>query len=405
MMFSGKVIVGRAKSTNLLRLLATLTVGVLVISCNPKAQQPLSRLDTPEHHTFAGVVLLNQGKFTDAGREFQFALRLDPHHAKAHAGVGLVKAYSGDFAGGLEAIGQAENEARSAEEKVFALVGIIRVCTLSYGVCLKIGTECSSDDAWLRRSKDAFDRAVLIDPRSAPAYFFMGERFLTALDLELADRMYSRVLELNTEYVGEAAGRRRLVRKIVKAMPETITGRKAALIERLTRADVAALFIEEMKIDALIEKRTLKALNTASKGPGKAGRVVAGQSKAKDITGHPLRSHLERVVRIGIRGLDIYADGTFRPAELVDRASYAMMIEDVLSKLAAEASPAPRSIGAPSPFSDLREDHPYFNSVLLVTSRGIMEVKDSATGSFAPLGPLSGADALLAIRNLRNALQ
>ena len=46
-------------------------------------------------------MLLNQEKITDAGREFELALRLDPRYAKAHAGVGLVKAYQGDFAGGF----------------------------------------------------------------------------------------------------------------------------------------------------------------------------------------------------------------------------------------------------------------------------------------------------------------
>jgi len=399
------VIIGRGKSKNPLRLLATLAIGVLVISCNPVARQPLSRLDTPEHHAFAGTVLLNQEKFTDAGREFEFALRLDPHHSKAHAGAGLVKAYRGDFVAGFEAIKRAENDARSKEERIFALVGTIRVSTLSHAACLKIGTECSPDDAWLGRSKDAFDKAVMIDPNAASAYFFMGECYLAALHLEAAGRMFARVLDLDAEYVREAERRGKLVRKILRAMPETAAGRKAALIERLTRADVAALFVEEMKIGALFAKRMPNVFNAASGDPGKAGTAVAGQTEAKDIAGHPLGAYIERVVRLGIRGLDVYPDGTFRPAEQVDRASYAMMIEDILIKVTGDSALATRFVGAPSPFPDLRGDHPYFNSAMVVTSRGIMEVEDSATGSFAPLGPLSGADALLAIRNLRRELR
>ncbi len=211
---------GRGKSTNPLGLLTALTVGLLVISCHPKAQQPLSRLDTPEHHTFAGVVLLNLEKFTDAGREFEFALRLDPHHAKARAGAGLVKAYRGDIAGGFEAIRQAENDAQSDEERVFALVGAIRVSTLSRAACLKAGTGCSQDDAWFKRSKDAFDKAVLIDPRAASAYFFMGECYLAALDLAAAGRMFGRVLDLNAEYVGEARRRWTLVQKMLRTAPD-----------------------------------------------------------------------------------------------------------------------------------------------------------------------------------------
>jgi len=392
---------GQGKSTKPLGLLAALAVGVLMISCSPKAQQSLSRLDTPEHHTFAGIVLLNQEKLADAGREFELALRLDPRNAKAHAGAGLVKAYRGDFAGGLDAIRQSQNYARSNEERIFALVGVVRANMLSHAACLKIGTECSPDDAWLRRSKDAFERAVLIDHEAASAYYFMGECYLAALDMEPAGRMFSRVLDLNTEYVGEADRRWKLVRKIHRAMPETIAGRKTALVERLTRADVAVLFVEEMKIGALFAQRTPKAFKTGPRDPGRTGTTVTGQTAAKDIAGHPLRAPIEGIIRIGIRGLDVYPDGTFRPDEQVDRASYAMIIEDILIKVAGDPALATRFIGSPSPFPDLREDLPYFNSAMVVTSRGIMEVKDAATGSFAPLGPLSGADALLVIRNIR----
>ena len=72
------MIMGHVKSTHLLRFLVALAAGVLIISCSPKSQKRLTQLDTSEHHTFAGFVLLNQEKFADAGREFELALRLDP---------------------------------------------------------------------------------------------------------------------------------------------------------------------------------------------------------------------------------------------------------------------------------------------------------------------------------------
>ena len=183
---------GQVKPMNLFRFLLLATAGVLMISCGPKAQQPLSQLDTPEHHTFAGIRLLAQEKFADAGREFELALRLDPRYAKAHAGAGLVKAHQGDFKGALNDLTQAEKNARSDEEKVFALVGVIRVNALSHTACRRIGTECRPDDAWIKYSKDAFDQAVRIDPKAAAAYYFMGECYLTALDLDPAGRMFSR---------------------------------------------------------------------------------------------------------------------------------------------------------------------------------------------------------------------
>ncbi|MCX5821507.1 MAG: S-layer homology domain-containing protein [Deltaproteobacteria bacterium] len=397
--------VNRMKPMNLFRFLVVLTAGVLMISCGPKAQQPLSQLDTPEQHTFTGIRLLDQEKFADAGREFELALRLDPRYARAHAGIGLVKACQGDFTGGLESLKQAEKHTRSDQEKIFVLVGFIRVYTLSHSVCLRIGTVCKPDEAWLAYSKDAFDRAVLIDPKAASAYYFMGEAYLAALDLDQSGRMFSRVLDLNGEYIKEADGRWKLVQKIQRAMPGTATGKKIALVERITRADAAALFLEELKIDVLYARRTPKTFDTAFKDPEKAKSTAAGRTSAADIGSHPLRADIEGMIRIGMRGLEVYPDGNFRPDELVDRATYAMMIEDILIKISGDNALATRFIGGSSPFPDLRADLPYFNAVMVVTSRGLMEARDMVSGAFSPLEPVGGADALLVIRKMREELR
>ncbi len=349
--------------------------------------------------------LLNQEKFADAGREFELALRLDPHNAKAHAGVGLVKAYHGDFTGGFDAIKQAEKYAQNNEEKILALVGTIRVNNLSHATCLRIGTECTSNDPWFKSSKEAFDQAVLIDPKAAAVYYFMGETYLTVLELELAGRMFNRILDLNGDYVTEAAGRWKLAQKIQRAMPETITGKKMALMERITRADMALLLMEEMKIDALYALRAPRTFPTPLKDLEKSRTIAATPSTAADIDRHPRKTDIEGILRIGMRGLDLYPDGTFRPDEPLDRASYAMMIEDILIKVSGDKSLATRFIGSPSPFIDLQANLPYFNAVMVVTSRGIMEAKDLAPGRFAPLSPVTGAEALLVIRKIRDELR
>lgn len=393
------------KSTNVLKILAVMVVSVLIISCGLKAQQRLTRLDTSEHHTFAGIMLLNQEKFADAGREFEFALRLDPHNAKAHAGLGLVKSYHGDFAGGYDAVKKAERYARGNEEMVFALVGTIRVNNLSHATCLRIGTECSSNDPWLKSSKEAFDRAVLIDPKAASAYYFMGESYLTILDLEPAGRMFNRNLDLNGDYVTEAADRWRLVQKIRRAMPETMTGKKIALMERVTRADMALLLMEEMNIEALYALRTPRNTDTPLKDVDKTQTKTARPAIATDIARHPRRTAIEGIIRIGLRGLDLYPDGTFRPDEPLDRASYAMMIEDILVKVSGDRSLATRFVGTPSPFTDLQADHPCFNAVMLATSKGIMDTRDMTSNTFSPLGSVNGTDALLVIRKIRDELR
>ncbi len=400
-----KTMNGRIKPMGLLRFLVVVSASLLMISCGPKAQQPLSQLDTPEHHTFTGIRLLNQEKFVDAGREFELALRLDPGYAKAHVGIGLVRAYQKDFTGGLDALKQAEKHVRTDEEKVFVRVGYIRVNTMSNAACLRIGVECKPDDAWLKYSKDAFDEAVKIDPKAAAPHYYMGEAYLTALDLDQSGRMFSRVLSLNGEYVKEADGRWKLVQKIQRAMPGTVTGKKIALVEQLNRGDVAALFMEELKVDVLYERKTPKTFDTAFKDPEKAKTTIAGRTSAADIGNHPLRADIEGIVRIGMRGLEVYPDGNFRPDEMVNRATYAMMIEDILIKISGDNALATRFIGSTSPFPDLRADLPYFNAVMVVNTRGLMEAKNMISGAFMPLEPVGGADALLVIRKMREELR
>ena len=394
----------RARFIHLSYFLMAAVMAVFAISCGPKAMQPLGWLDTPEHHTLTGIRLLQQEKCADAEREFDLALKLDPRYAKAAAGAGLVRACRGDFAGARELLDQAKSYAHSDEEMLFALAGQLRVTALSHAGCLKIETECPNDDGWLKAAKETFDRALRIDPTAAAVHYYMGECYLMALDLEAAGRMFSRVLDINRGYVGQADGRWKLVQKAQRAMPATVTGKKLALAERITRADAAALFVEELKIDDLYSLRKPKPSKTAF-NDRVPERSAAGQTSAADVTGHPLRAEIEKIIGIRMRGLDLYPDGTFRPDEQVDRVSYAMMIEDILIRISGDGALATRFIGIRSPFYDLRADHTAFNAVMVATSRGIMEAGDTATGAFAPYQPVGGADALLAIRRIREELR
>ena len=397
----------RLKCQNLFLLLIVMGVVILIVSCGPKARPPASLLDTPEHHFSVGMKLLDQTKYTDAQREFDLAIELSPEYSKAYAGIGLVKAYQKNYIGAFEYLNKAWKYAKENDEKVLVHVCYIRVNTMSHAECMNVGVVCKKvDKDWLGVSKDEFNKAIAIDPNAASAYYYMGLCYKTALDLNQAGQMFTKVIDLKGEYVSEADYQWNLVQKIQRAMPGTIMGKQIAFVERLTRADAAALFMEELKIDVLYKKRTIKTFDTSFKDPEKAKAAAsATPATATDIANHPLKADIEGILHIGVRGLETYSDGTFRPNEYVDRASYAMMIEDILIKVSGDNSLATKFIGNTSPFPDLRSDLPYFNAVMVVTSRGIMEVKDLTTGEFAPLSPVPGVDALLIIRKFKEELK
>jgi hypothetical protein len=162
--------------------------------------------------------------------------------------------------------------------------------------------------------------------------------------------------------------------------------------------------MEEMKIDALYALRAPRPFSKPLDDSEKERAQAARPATAADITSHPRRTDIEGILRIGMRGLDLYPDGTFRPDEPMDRGSCAVVIEDILIRVSGDRSLATRFIGGTAPFIDLQADLPYYNAVMLATSRGIMEAKDKALRTFAPLSPLTGVEALLVIRKIRDEL-
>ena len=74
----------------------------------PKAVAPKAALDTPEHHVANGNTLLNSGKIDDAYREFHRARELDPKHAPAYLGLGLVYGIKGNYENAIEMLKTAE---------------------------------------------------------------------------------------------------------------------------------------------------------------------------------------------------------------------------------------------------------------------------------------------------------
>jgi tetratricopeptide (TPR) repeat protein len=385
----------RLNYRSLLMFFVVIALGFFIVSCGAKAVKPVSEMDTPEHHFYTGMKFLDQKMYPDAKREFDRAIALDPKYSKAFAGNGLVAAYLGDFKAANESMKQAWKFAKKDDDKVFVHVSRIRLYTLA-----------KAEKDWIKDAKSEFDKAIKIDPQSPAAYYFMGIAYKTALDFTNAGQMFKQVIDFNRDYVKEADAEWNLTQKIQRAMPGTIAGKKIAILERINRADAAALFMEELKIDVLYKKRTVKTFDTSFKDPEKMkAQASAPLATATDIANHPLKADIEGILQIGVRGLEVYPDGSFHPNDMVDRATFAMMIEDILIKISGDNSLATKFIGSTSPFPDLRSDLPYFNAVMVVTSRGIMEAKDLSSGEFAPLGPVPGVDALLIIRKLKEELK
>jgi tetratricopeptide (TPR) repeat protein len=290
---------------------------------------------------------------------------------------------------------KAKSLAEKPDDKVNAHVGMIRLYSME------------RKDKWIGKAEDEFDDAVKINKNSSAAYYYMGKAYKFAFDFDKAGTMFKKVLDINDKYLIEADQEWKVVQKIQRAAPGSMIGKKIALVEEISRADLAALFIQELLLEKLYEKRTPKQFDTGFQAPAKkfeADKIVKAEP-ATDIQAHVLRTDIETVLRLGVKGLEPSPDHKFFPNDKVNRAAYSMMIEDILIKVSGDTKLATKFIGSKSPFPDLRSDLPYFNAVMVTTSRGIMEAKDLTTGEFGPMGTVSGADALLIIRRVKDELR
>ncbi|UCD89949.1 MAG: hypothetical protein JSW04_00460 [Desulfobacterales bacterium] len=383
-----------------IRKLFYLTTGfcmLLMVACGPKPMAPKAELDTPMHHVKNGNKMLKTGKIDAALREFTRAKELDPKYSPAYVGLGLVHGIKGDYENGFKQLKMAGKYAKGDEQTIAVHVGYMRLYIL--------GSD-KIDEDWLKAVERSFKKSIKINPDNPEPYYFMGIAYKMSFEFDTAASKFSKVLEINKGFVQEADKEYAIIQKIQRAMPGSVVGKKIALLEEITRADVAALFIEELEIDELFRKRTPKQFDTAFKDPEK--KFVTGEyvkvPPATDIEDHVLKTDIDAVIAIGIKGLQPFPDHTYKPYKVITRAEFAMMIEDILIKITGDNSLATKFIGSPSPFPDLRNDLPYFNAAMVCTTRNIMETKDVSTGEFDPRGSVSGAESLLSIRTLKSQL-
>jgi len=374
---------------------------VLVLSltaCGPKPMAPKAELDTPQHHVANGNKLLNAGKLEAAFKEFNRAMELDPKHSPAYLGMGIVYGLQGNFEGAFDSMKSADRYAEGDDEEFNVDVGYMRIYLT--------GAEALDED-WLDSVYGYYRDAVRIDENRPEPYYYMGLGYKASYEFRKAAAEFARVLSIDKALAAEADREYAVIQRIERAMPGTRVGKKIALLESIDRADVAALFIEELQIDDIFRRKMPRTFDTGFKSPEKnfqSGQYVK-TPPATDIEDHVLKADIDAVIELGIKGLQPFPDHTYRPYQPITRAEYAMMIEDILIKITGDDRLATQFIGSPSPFPDLRSDLPYFNAVMVCTTRGILETADAGTGEFQPMGQVSGADALLAIRTLKSQLE
>jgi hypothetical protein len=369
-----------------------IVLALIAAGCGPKPVKEESLLDTPDNHYSQGLRELKMGQLDRAEMEFNRATALNPDYPGGYVGMGLVLAEKGDFEKALD----------SADK------GIGKNPKFIDGPIAKgrILARQKKGEDWLKDAVKQFDKALKLDPNSEKALFFKAEAFKEALQFSDASTLLSQVIALKGDFSKDANAEWEIIQKIQRAAPGTKMGAKIALINEIDRADLAVLFVEEMKLVEILQKRQPKVYDTKFRPPADPTAMETAkkeiQAAATDIEKHWARNWIEDVIKAG--AMEPFPDRTFRPDDKITRVNYAGFIQNILIAVTGDQGLATKYIGSPARFPDMNPANWAYNAVCLCVDRGIMKA-DPIDGTFGPSQTISGADALLIIRDFQNALR
>jgi len=205
--------------------------------------------------------------------------------------------------------------------------------------------------------------------------------------LDEAVRYLRRAVSSGGTAGGEASTLLAQVENVYRASLGNEAIAKIAFSNTLNRADVVALIYRHMKLTKLLPTEVER----------KRRADETGKDGSNDYAAHPLADAIVDLHRRNLRGIYI-VDGEFRPDDPVSREEFALLLEDLIVAKANNKRLARSFIGSPSPFGDLDRSRVSFNAFMTATSRGLLHPDNE--GNIRPTTPMTGADAILALRTL-----
>ena len=375
--------------TFLTMLLAT--GATLLSGCSTIQPKCTSAEDNPSHHYLMGMKALEEGNITIAQEKFERALYCDDGFGIAHAGLAIVSAekVKSETDPGFRGV----ESARVAEELKKARKFADRPDQyFDYYAAVIRSDTLMKQKKWLDDAEDAYSDGskLAVDERNLSYFQKARDSFAFVLNAKREGKWHEKADK----------GWKR-VDKIVRAMGGITVGdvgKAIAVRETVSRADLAALLIDEMKIEKLMAGRIPL--------PSQAARTA--EYTPADMTGNPFKEEVLTLMKWNVRGMEPKYDETsraylFKPADPVTRGEMAFILEDILMKLTGDEKLATAYFGQErSPFPDVRPSSNLYNAVMNMTTRSIME--SELSGEFRIKDPVDGAEALLAIRMLKQKM-
>lgn len=221
-------------------------------------------------------------------------------------------------------------------------------------------------------------RAAELDPTDARSYVLTGEIHEARYDLAKAVEAYDTAVALDPNPDLEARIESLRERLLLAAMPAEFQEIERAA--EISRAELAALL--GVRLDDLLKR-----------APKRSAVVFT------DSRGHWAAPWIISVTRAGV--MEVYANHTFQPFAIVRRGDLAEAASNILTLIAAERPRLGESWRrARRRFPDVSPAHLSYPAASLAVEAGVLTT--AGDGSFDLTRPVSGAEAVAAVRKLED---
>ena len=358
----------------------------ILLACG-RQELPNRAFDNPTYHYRLGIQQIESGEINASKESFRRAKILKHDFALADVGLALVAL--------------AQKEFKSAENHIMLALRQDRKCFQAHIAAGKLkmlrGLDSKRPEkVWIEDSLNSFYQALKISKNNPEILFNIGEAYLASGNLEDSQKTFKSILDLNNEFwISKARKRLKFTQKIVRLAPGSTMGRQIGLKEKISRAEMAILLIEELKLDHMLKgKKTAFSYNEINS-------EVTTSDLLKDSK-HWANGWVELILEIGVPGLGLFTDGHYRHDQDLSRANCALIISFLIDSLSGKRNDFSAYFGEVSTFSDLKSDHYAYAASSIAVKLGLLEVKNIRTANFDPLGPVSGLEALEIIRRIQD---
>ena len=380
--------------------------------CTQKIARCTAPEDNPVHHYLRGMEALEADRLDLAMEKFDRAVYCEEDFSAAYGGKAMVAAQR---AKKMSDPRYREIEVKQSQELLQKAGKLVENDNDRFEfqlARLRVLTSLKEKD-WLESAEEAAGRALkfAVDEKrldyyqgKEAAFYFIGRAYLEAYAFRQAEDKFRETLDSRkmgrwNEPADRAWKKASRILRATGGVTVGDVGKKIAIKDSISRGDLTALLVDELKIEKVFAGRIpVKSQLSAMKA----------EFTPADILTHPFREEVVTTMKWKVRGLEPKYDQTtkaylFKPEDKVLRGEMAFILEDVLIRLTGDEKLATAFFGQDrSPFPDVKATSPFYNAVLNMTSRGIME--GDLSGEFRINEPVDGAEAILAIRMLQQKI-